>query len=164
MSKRSLEQLITKEISRVEYIGPLYHQKIDAVLAEAGTPPVSQLGTPLSLDVESGGEIAAFGAQYPDMVAAEPIIYKDSYYRNEDVVTAALAEIGKGITVIREYAGPAIESLPPEKKFGLATWLKIFPSSFRDRKYFLSVVALAMEHLTEGGVMIASAFENDSRT
>jgi hypothetical protein len=161
-----LEQRIAAEISQVKFFGQLYRQEIDEVLTEAGSPPISQLGTPLCLDVEFGREIVALGGQYPDMVAAEPIIYDDPYFelRNEEIVTAVLNEIGKGVTIIRKYAGPAIKSLPPEKKFGLVTWLEIFPSSFSNQEYFLSVAAMAMQHLTEGGALIASAAENNSET
>lgn len=97
------------------------------------------------------------------MVATEPIVYDPSGYRNEMVVTAVLAKIGEGITVIREHARPAIKSLP-EKRFGLVTWLEIFPDSFRDQEYFLSVAAMAVQHLNDGGVMIASAVEEDNET
>ncbi len=159
-----MEQRISEEISHIKGIGKLYRREIDEVLAQAGAPPISQLGTPLCLDVEYGGEIDAFEAQYPDMVAAEPIIYDATDYRNEKVVTAALAEIGKGVTVIREHAGPAIKSLPPERTFGLVTWLNIFPYSFRDQEYFLSVAAMAMGCLTEGGLIIASVVEGDRGT
>ncbi|MBI4215757.1 MAG: hypothetical protein HY602_03470 [Parcubacteria group bacterium] len=164
MSEKSLDQRIAEKIHYINDIGSFYRREINKVLAEAGSPPISQLGTPLCLDVEYGAEIDAFGAEYPDMVAAEPMVYDPSGYRNEDVVTATLAEIGKGVTVIREYAGAAIKSLPLEKKFGLVTWFEIFPDSFRDQEYFLSVAAMAMEHLTEGGVMVASAAEEDRET
>lgn len=159
-----MEQRIAKEIFHVKGLGQLYGREIEKVLTEAGAPPVSQLGTPLCLDVESGIEIAAFKAEYPDMVAAEPMIYDPSDCRNEDVVTAALAEIGRGVTVIRDYAGPAIKSLPPDKRFGLVTWLEIFPYSFENQEYFLSVISMAMKHLTEGKIMIASTAEDDSGT
>lgn len=160
-----MDQRIAEKIHFIDGIGSFYRQAIDKVLAEAGAPPASQLGTPLCLDVEYGAEIDAFKEQYPEMVAAEPMVYDDPYgYRNEEVVTATLAKIGEGITVIREYAGPAIKSLPPEKKFGLVTWLEIFPYSFENQEYLLSVAAMAIEHLTEGGVMIASAAEENMET
>lgn len=161
MSEKSLEQRIAEKIHYIDGIGSLYRRAIDEVLVKTGAPTVSLLGTPLCIDVEYGAEIDALGAQYPDMVATEPMVYDASDYRNEEVVTATLAKIGKGVTVIREHAGPAMRSLPPERRFGLVTWLEIFPDSFRDQEYFLSVAAMAVQRLNDGGVMIASAVEDD---
>lgn len=66
--------------------------------------------------------------------------------------------------MIREHALPAIKSLPPEKEFGLVTWLRIFPTLLETDGYPLSVVTAAAKHLTENGVMIVSTAEADRET
>lgn len=69
MSEKSLAQRIAEKIHYIDGIGSFYRRAIDEVLAEAGAPPASSLGTPLCLDVEYGAEINAFRAQYPALVS-----------------------------------------------------------------------------------------------
>ena len=157
-------QRIAEAIFIAESDAKLFAKEMNKVLAAAGASPLAKLGTPLCLDVEAGTEISVFKPKHPNMVATEPKIYNPFGFRDEDVIRAALAEIGEGITVIRNWAEPAMKSLPPEREFGLVTWLRIFPDSFRNQEYFLSVMAAAMPHLAEVGVMIASVVEEDMET